>query len=953
MTTQTASRRLSAAFVLAFAAAAISCGSFPTFASAATYVTQWGSAGTGDGQLSGPRGVAVDATGNVYVAESGNNRIQKFTSVGAYVTKWGSTGTGNGQFGNPTGVAVDSSGCVYVADYSNERIQKFTSAGTFVAKWGGSGHGDGQFSLPTGVAVDSSGYVYVADLGNNRIQKFTSVGAYVTKWGSTGTGDGQFNGPRSVAVDSSGYILVTETGNNRVQKFTSTGTFVAKWGSLGTGDGQFDFPTGVAADSSGDVYVADWSNHRVQKFTSAGVFVTKWGSTGTGDGQFNFPMCVAVDSSDDVYVSDYVNNRIQKFRVDSVFALSYAAGANGTLSGDVAQVVVHRASGTTVTAVPDPGYRFSSWSDGASTAARRDVDVTASIAATASFHLNRAPMASSISTSVGESVATTITLPATDADGDPLTYSIGTGASNGSLGPVAGNTVGYTPTTGYLGADSFAFRTNDGLTDSNVATVSITVDPVPVTFIDPGLDATVRVALGIPQPLPVSSEDMHRLTTLDSANLEVTDIEGLRYAAELVDVDLSSNRLTDISPLARLPRLATLRVNNNSITVIPANLPSGLRVLEAKDNRLAALPDDLPADLEDIDVSGNDIAELKSATLASIPGARNISAERNRIPAIPANLPPALERLRVSNNRITAIPALPASTKELYASVNSITVIPANLPSGLRVLEAKDNRLAALPMLPVQLKTLRVSRNQIAELRSHAPSNDPSAGTIARMLPTADSPLPAGLEELDISENLITELPDDLPSTLATVNASFNRLTALPAMLPSALPVLAWFDVRYNQLDIADGSAPRTVIDSLLARGAVVLFSPQDAVPVASNQSVATPSGTPVRIMLSATDDGGTPLTYDVVSNPIHGSLTPLEGSTTTYTPNPGYAGTDSFTFTASDAFAESDAATVSITIAGAPVVSTPASSGWSLAFGIGVAIVGVFLSRRREKVRA
>jgi DNA-binding beta-propeller fold protein YncE len=151
----------------------------------------------------------VDSSGNVYVADTGNNRIQKFTSNGVFVTKWGSKGTGDGQFNAPRGVAVDSSGNIYVADYYNNRIQKFTSNGVFVTKWGSSARG---------VAVDSLGNVYVAD--SDRMQKFTSDGGFLTKWGSGGTENGQFYSARGVAVDSWGDVYVADTCyNHRIQKF--------------------------------------------------------------------------------------------------------------------------------------------------------------------------------------------------------------------------------------------------------------------------------------------------------------------------------------------------------------------------------------------------------------------------------------------------------------------------------------------------------------------------------------------------------------------------------------------------------------------------------------------------------------------------------------------------------------------------------------------------------------
>src|SRR5664280_2145175 len=121
------------------------------------YVTQWGSLGTGNGQFSGPIGVATDSSGNVYVTDGGNNRIEKFNSSGTYLTQWGSAGTGNGQFSDPFDVAIDSSGNVYVTDSQNNRIEKFDSSGTYLTQWGSAGTGNGQFNGPTGVAVGSSG----------------------------------------------------------------------------------------------------------------------------------------------------------------------------------------------------------------------------------------------------------------------------------------------------------------------------------------------------------------------------------------------------------------------------------------------------------------------------------------------------------------------------------------------------------------------------------------------------------------------------------------------------------------------------------------------------------------------------------------------------------------------------------------------------------------------------
>jgi len=297
------------------------------------FVTKWGADG-----LSMPEDVAVDSSGNVYVADTWNNRIQKFTSTGTFITKWGSSGSGDGQFSSPTGVAVDSEGNVYVVDYWNHRIQKFSSTGTFITKWGTDGSGNGQFNNPQDVAVDSSGNVYVADTWNNRIQKFTSTGTFITKWGSSGSGDGQFSFPVGVAVDSSDNVYVADEYNYRIQKFSTDGTFIAKWGSSGSGDGQFSSPNGVAIDSEGNVYVADSGHDRIQKFTSTGTFITKWGSSGSGDGQFSSPNGVAVDSEGNVYVAD--NDQIQKFALAPSSVIPPVAAFTGSPTSGTASLTV-------------------------------------------------------------------------------------------------------------------------------------------------------------------------------------------------------------------------------------------------------------------------------------------------------------------------------------------------------------------------------------------------------------------------------------------------------------------------------------------------------------------------------------------------------------------------------------------------------------------------------------
>ena len=291
--------------------------SSPTPAPSCNFVSKWGSQGTGNGQFNAPFGVAVDPSGNIYVSDQGNSRVEKFNSNGQFILKWGSSGTGDEQFDLPGGITIDSAGNIYVADGRNHRIQKFDPSGNFLSKFGTFGQGDGQLYFPAGLVIDSFGNIWLADTSNNRVQKFTSGGVFISKFGSAGSGDGQFNAPVDIVFDTSGNIYVSDMFNQRIQKFTSSGTFITKWGSEGRLDGQFEFPRGLEIDSNDNIYVTDQNNGRIQKFNSTGSLLEKFGSYGNGDGQFVQPYALSFDTAKNLYITDNGNNRVQKFMCGS------------------------------------------------------------------------------------------------------------------------------------------------------------------------------------------------------------------------------------------------------------------------------------------------------------------------------------------------------------------------------------------------------------------------------------------------------------------------------------------------------------------------------------------------------------------------------------------------------------------------------------------------------------
>ncbi|MFZ2051951.1 MAG: SMP-30/gluconolactonase/LRE family protein [Solirubrobacteraceae bacterium] len=340
-----------------------------------------GGKGTGNGKFEGP-GLLAFSEGVLYVADTGNKRVEKFsTATGGYLGQFGSAGTGEGQFEDPSGIAVaPATGDLYVSDEHENRVQQFSPAGKFLASFGYWGSENAALKEPEGLSISTSGKLYVADTGNNRVSVWSLPEAaglhetYSTQFGTAGDGPGQFEYAAAPAVTPQGHVLVTDAATNLIQEFSSQGKYLASYGGTGESPGKFEEATGIAVnqatgdmyvgdcgahsiqelnpkgeyirsltssdlqcpgeiaiDSSGDVWTGDMSADQVEEWSEAGSFLHVYGEKGEGDLQFNNPAGI-IYANKDIYVADSGNNRVQVMSTSGAYVGQF--GSQGTQGGE-------------------------------------------------------------------------------------------------------------------------------------------------------------------------------------------------------------------------------------------------------------------------------------------------------------------------------------------------------------------------------------------------------------------------------------------------------------------------------------------------------------------------------------------------------------------------------------------------------------------------------------------
>ncbi len=284
-----------------------------------------GSEGRGNGQFEFPKNVAIDAQGNLYVADSDNHRVQKFSANGEFALAWGSRSPDNAAappntFNQPWGIAVDKSGNVYVADTWNHRIQKFDANGKFVTSWGVLGDTRGNaldnpllLYGPRSIALDAPGNLLVTDTGNKRVLKFSPNGDPLAQYGGVGADNGKFLEQVGIAIDKQGNIFVADTWNLRIQKFDSNFNYIAQWSVPAWESQSVVNKPYLAVDADGNVFATDPEGSRILKFSNDGQLLAVFGARGADLSSFNLPTGLAFDARGNLYVADSGNHRILVF----------------------------------------------------------------------------------------------------------------------------------------------------------------------------------------------------------------------------------------------------------------------------------------------------------------------------------------------------------------------------------------------------------------------------------------------------------------------------------------------------------------------------------------------------------------------------------------------------------------------------------------------------------------
>lgn len=261
----------------------------------------------GSARLSSPQGLVIDPSGNLYIVDSGNNRIVKCDSAGNFLQEVGGFGWEDGELNSPAYVAMDNGLSIYVSDTRNRRVERFDNHLNFIQSISTFDQETPfEHSQLNGIALSSIGDLYLSDSENDCLWKLDPQFTFIEKIGGFESGAGTFNDPQGISIDDEGNLYVTDTGNGRIVVFDLFGNYAKQ-----IGGGELNIPFGVEVGRDGIVYVANTYGDNLAAFDQDGRLLFKFGTTGSRMGEFNKPKDLKIFQDDKIYVVDSGNNRIQ------------------------------------------------------------------------------------------------------------------------------------------------------------------------------------------------------------------------------------------------------------------------------------------------------------------------------------------------------------------------------------------------------------------------------------------------------------------------------------------------------------------------------------------------------------------------------------------------------------------------------------------------------------------
>jgi alpha-tubulin suppressor-like RCC1 family protein/sugar lactone lactonase YvrE/uncharacterized protein YfcZ (UPF0381/DUF406 family) len=499
----------------------------------------FGTNGSGADQFNMPKDVALDSSGNIYVADYMNHSIKVFSSPGtfSYSVGTGSMGSGSYAFNFPNAIHIDQAGKIYVVDQGSNSIKIYTSSFVF------------DYSITTGspydVSVDSSGNIFVADTSSGgEIKVYTSDGNYYTSLCAD-----HLTMPKAVAVDSSGkiYVVDSDMSTPLVKVFSSSGAIEYTIGtsSYGSADGQLYDPSGIGVDSSGNIFVGDTMNQRIQIFNSSGSFEYSIGTVGvygSAAGQFDGPCNLYLDSNDNLYVAELTGSRIQKFTNNAQGGVTLSATSSYTPLVTDANITLG-GSGASRTIDILPATDQSGTVTITVTATDGDLTATTSFQLTVTS-VNDLPVISSISnyTTAEDTSIDTITFTATDVETAACGLAVTITSSNPSLitdityvcdTETDTYTLTINPESNQHGLATITVVVGDsgGLTAASSFDLSVTsINDLPVIISDTTLtmneDETLSFTISATD---VETADCSMDFTYSSSNTSLVPIENISY----------------------------------------------------------------------------------------------------------------------------------------------------------------------------------------------------------------------------------------------------------------------------------------------------------------------------------------------------------------------------------------------------------------------------------------